>query len=891
MTGIGQRNDGAGAAAMTGGPARDGRPGQGARRKRSLRDYVVVLWFVAAIVVSLVHRWVPESTWLMVHLIALGAITHSIMVWSAHFTAALLKTRADDDTRRRADRRLLLLALGSALVFVGVPTAAWWVVVLGATLVSAAVLWHAVVLVRDLRRALPGRFRICIRYYLSAAITVPVGAGFGAALALGLDDRWHANLLVAHTMTMLLGWVGLTVVGTLVTFWPTVLRTRMDDRAERLAREALPILLIAIGLVVAGSLLGMREAAAAGIVGYAVGLLWFGRCLVAPLRQHAPREFAAASILAGAVWACVALIMTAVHVALSDDVALATDYPFLASVWVVGFLLQLLTGALSYLLPSVLGGGPRVVRAAARYFDRWAAARLVVINGGLLLWLLPLPSWAKVTVSTAVLAALALFLPLMIRGVRASAAERRRAAAGEPAAPADRPNALTGSGVVAGVAALAVALSVGFGIDPAAAGLGGSTPPAAVAPTGKTVRVEVAAHDMRYEPSSVEVNPGDHVILVVTNHDDRNYHDLQVGGQRTPRLSTGETAELDLGVVGESVQGWCTVAGHRQMGMVFDVVVDGEAAPAPSEPTGGHDHGAVTGDPDARLSHIVDPVAPELMDDKVKRYEFRVTEVPLEVAPGVWQRRWTFNGQGVGPTLRGRVGDVFEITLINDGTMGHSVDFHAGAVAPDEPMRTIAPGETLIYRFTAERAGVWMYHCSTMPMSAHIAAGMHGAVIIEPEEGLPKVDREYVLVQSEVYTTDARTPEDAEEVQAERIATGAPDRVVFNGVANQYDQQMFDARVGEKVRFFVLDAGPNRASSFHIVGGQFDTVYREGGYLLKDRTDPFGTVGGGAQALALQPAEGGFVELTFTEPGHYTTVSHVMSDAERGAHGIVNVTE
>ena len=80
---------------------------------------------------------------------------------------------------------------------------------------------------------------------------------------------------------------------------------------------------------------------------------------------------------------------------------------------------------------------------------------------------------------------------------------------------------------------------------------------------------------MRYEPSSVEVNPGDHVILVVTNHDDRNYHDLQVGGQRTPRLSTGETAELDLGVFGESVQGWCTVAGHRQMGMVFDVVVDG----------------------------------------------------------------------------------------------------------------------------------------------------------------------------------------------------------------------------------------------------------------------------------------------------------------------------
>ncbi|MFT3888908.1 MAG: multicopper oxidase domain-containing protein [Arachnia sp.] len=860
------------------------------RGKRSLRDYMVVLWFVAALGVALAHRWVPESTWLLVHLIALGAITHSVMVWSAHFTAALLKSRADEATKRRADVRLALLGVGSLLVFVGVPAALWWLVIAGATLVSAAVGWHAAVLVRDLRRALPGRFRICVRYYIAAAACVPVGAGFGAALAFGLDDQWHANLLVAHTMTMLLGWVGLTVVGTLITFWPTVLRTRMDDRAERLAREVLPILLGSLGLIVAGALLDMRPAAAAGIGFYAVGLIWFGRCLVAPARKQPPREFAAASILAAAAWAAVALVMTAVHVAFADDIALATDYPRLASVWVAGFLLQLLTGALSYLIPSVLGGGPRVVRAAGRHFDRWAAGRLVVINGGLLLWLLPLPSWAKVTVSSAVLVALALFLPLMIGGIRASVAERRRAAAGEPAAPVERPNALTGSGVVAGVAALAVALSVGVGIDPAAAGLGGTTPPAAVAPTGQTVRVEVEAHDMRFTPARIEVSPGDYVILVVTNHDERNYHDLQVGNQRTPRLKTGETAELDLGVVGASVQGWCTVAGHRQMGMTFDVVVDGAAAPPAS--SGGHQgHTPAAGDPDATLSHIVDPTAPALTDERVKRYEFRVTEVPLEVAPGLWQKRWTFNGQGVGPTLRGRVGDVFEITLINDGSMGHSIDFHAGNVAPDEPMRTIPPGETLVYRFTAERAGVWMYHCSTAPMSAHISAGMHGAVIVEPEGGLPTVDREYVLVQSDVYAVDARTAEEAQEVDAERVFTDQPDRVVFNGVANQYDQQPFAARVGERVRFFLLDAGPNRPSSFHIVGGQFDTVYREGGYLLKEGVDAFGTVGGGSQALALQPAEGGFVELTFAEPGHYSTVSHVMSDAERGAHGVVEVTE
>lgn len=866
------------------------------RRRRSLRDYAVLVWLLAAAVVAVAHRWVPESTWLMVHLVALGALTHSVMVWSAHFTAALLKTRDDDATRRRADVRLGVLAAGSLLVFAGVPTAQWWLVVVGATAVSAAVLWHGAVLVRDLRRALPGRFRICIRYYVAAAACLPVGAAFGATLAWGLDDRWHAAFLVAHSMTMLLGWIGLTVVGTFVTFWPTVLRTRMDDRAERLAKQVLPVLLASIGVVILGSMLGVRAVSVAGLVLYAGALIWWGRCLVAPLRAKPPREFAAASILAGAVWACVAIIATAVHVGRSDDVELASGYPMLASLWVVGFLLQLVTGALSYLLPSVIGGGPRVVRAGAAEFDRFATVRLVVINGGLIAWLTPLPSWVKVTVSVLVLAALAAFLPLMVRGIRASVAERRRAAAGVPAAEMpERRSAFTGDGLVAGVAALAIAISVGVGLDPAAAGVatvGSAAAPVAVAETGTTVRVQVAARDMRFVPASVEAQPGDRVIIELVNEDPTTVHDLLVGTVRTPRLAPGERAELDLGIVGQSMAGWCTVVGHRQMGMTFDVVVAGspaaEAGAEPAAPQHGH-QGA--GDPDAELSAIVDPVAPALTPETVRRYEFRVTEVPLEVAPGVWQRRWTFNGGSVGPTLRGRVGDTFEITLINDGSMGHSIDFHASALDPTGPMRTIAPGERLTYRFTANRAGVWMYHCSTMPMSAHIAAGMHGAVIIEPEAGLPEVDREYVLVQSEVFLADAAaTAEDATDLDADAVLGEHPDKVVFNGVANQYDQAPLVARTGERVRFWVLDAGPNRATSFHIVGAQFDTVYREGGYLLKEGVDPFGTTGGGAQVLALAPAEGGFVELEFPEPGRYPVVSHVMVDAERGAHGYVEVS-
>ena len=868
------------------------------RGKRSVRDFTVLVWFVAAFAVSLAHRWIPEANWLMIHLVALGAITHAIMVWSAHFSAALLRTRDDDQTRRRADFRLGGLAIGSVLVFVGVPSATWWVVVVGATIVSLAVLWHGFDLFRNLKRALPGRFRICIRYYLVAAICLPVGAGLGASLARGFGDFWHANLLVAHTMTMLLGWVGLTVVGTLVTFWPTVLRTRMDDRSERLARQALPILVGSLAVVVVGSLLGWRAVAAVGIACYAVGLVWFGRCLIAPLRKQPPRQFASASILAGALWACVALIWTAIHVASSNDLDLASNYPLLAAVWVVGFLLQLVTGALSYLVPSVLGGGPRVVRAGSSKFDRWAAARLVVINAGLALWLLPLPSWAKVTVSSLVLGALALFVPLMISGVLACVREKRRVADGEPdqSAPAGRAprrdNALTGSSLLAGVAALAVALSLGVAIDPGAAGLGDSpTASVEVTPTGKTVRVEVTAKDMAFEPNQVEVEAGDHVIIELTNTDGTNVHDLMIGGLRTPRLAKGESAELDLGIVGASVEGWCTVVGHRQMGMVFNVVVAGTASPEPTEPSmhAGHTGGAA-GDPAASIEGIVDPVAPPSSDAKIHQVELRVTEVPLEVAPGLWQRRWTFNGASVGPTLRARVGDQFEITLINDGTMGHSIDFHAGAVAPDEPMRTIAPGESLIYRFTVERVGVWMYHCSTAPMSAHIAAGMHGAVIVEPKEGLPEVDHEYVVVQSEVFTDDARSAVTATDIDPARVTAEQPDRVVFNGVANQYDQQPFQAKAGERVRFFVLDAGPNRATSFHIVGGQFDTVFREGGYLIKRGVDAFGSTDAGSQALALQPAEGGFVELTFPEPGHYPVVSHVMVDAERGAHGMVEVS-
>ncbi|MFT3875901.1 MAG: multicopper oxidase domain-containing protein [Propioniciclava sp.] len=875
-------------------------------RRRRLRDHVAIVWLASAVIVALVHRWVQASTWLMIHLVLLGALTHSALVWSEHFAHTLLRTPPDESTSRRQDARVGLNALGALAVFAGVPGQWWWLVVAGASLVAVAIGWHGAHLVATLRRALPNRFRVVTHSYVAASACLPIGAGFGVALAFGLSEEWHGRLLIAHMVTNLLGWIGLTVTGTLVTFWPTMLRARMDDRAEQLAREALPIQLGGIATVVAGALLGWRPLAVAGLVIFALGLLWWGRALARPLRAKGLREFAPASVLAALSWGGVGLVWVGwLLVSAGSWAALADAVPTVAGVFAAGFAAQLLSGALSYLVPSVMGGGPSVVRAGRAWFDRAATGRLVVINAGLLLFLLPVPSWVKVTVSTAGLVALASFLPLLIGGAKASARARRAIATGAPAPEVAEPRVWSSRQLVGGLTALALAAGLGIGLDPTAAGivLPGAGAGATVAPTGRTTRVEVVADGVAFIPNRITVPAGDRLIVVVRNADPRMSHDLIIGAARTARLFPGETTELDAGVMAASTQGWCSVAGHRQMGMTLQVVVEGAPGASvpepgtPNDPAAGHalhagTSGASSGtgavippNPSDVVSRTVDPVLPPLSGDRVRKVTLTVTEAPLEVAPGLWQTRWTYNGASAGPVLHGRVGDVFEVTLINDGTIGHSIDFHAGALAPDVPMRTIAPGESLVYRFTAERAGIWMYHCSTMPMSTHIAAGMHGAVIIEPD-GLAPVDRSYALVQSEVFLANAATTaEQAQEVDADKVNAERPDRVVFNGIANQYDLAPFAAKVGERVRFWVLDAGPNRASAFHIVGGQFDTVWTEGAYTL--RGDPRT----GAQVLPLAPAQGGFVELTFPEAGHYAVVSHAMVDAERGAHGIVAVTE
>jgi nitrite reductase (NO-forming) len=465
-------------------------------------------------------------------------------------------------------------------------------------------------------------------------------------------------------------------------------------------------------------------------------------------------------------------------------------------------------------------------------------------------------------------------------------AARRAKATAPGSRPAPRPRGQVAGLATSGLAVVTLLVAVGVAVDPAAVGrpVRAVSAAAGVAATGATTTVRVQAHDMRFTPDSVTVPAGNRLLIVVTNTDDADVHDLVLEtGTDSGRLAPGESARVDVGVVGRDLDGWCSVVGHRQMGMVFAVHVaraDPAASPQPDEAGSEHHDPATAPDPHGQPAPgwtARDATLPPLPAGRVIRRTFVVRDVVREVAPGVTQRLWTYDGTAPGPVLHGRVGDRFVITLVNHGSMGHSIDFHAGSLAPQRPMRTIAPGESLVYRFRATRAGVWLYHCSSMPMSAHIANGLFGAVVIDPP-GLPPVDRSYVLNQSELYLGAP-----GGEVDVDKIAAERPDLVVFTGYADQYDHAPLAARVGERVRVWVLDAGPNRPTSFHVVGGQFDTTYAEGAYLLRDGP-------GGAQTLGLQAAQGGFVELTFPEPGDYPFVSHVMIDAERGAHGLFRVT-
>ena len=378
----------------------------------------VAAWLAAVFAISLVQHYVPEWHWLLVHLLLLGAVTNAIFVWSAHFADALLRRRATAGSRRWQAARMVALNVGVVTVVAGMVSAAWILTLVGSVVVGSAAAAHGIALARQARAALASRFGATVRYYVCASLALPIGAGLGAVLARDPVEPWHGRLVVAHITLNLLGWIGLTVMGTLVTLWPTMLRTRIAQSAERVARQALPILVGSVVVAATGALAGSQGLAAVGVAAYLGAVLWAVRPLAQVARAKAPSAYATWSVMAAMIWLVGSLLGLVAVLVASPTWQLVTDRLGLLLIpLAAGFAAQVLLGALSFLVPVVLGGGPMILRGTQARMDRGNALRAVLINLGLVVCVLPVPSRVRVLVSVLVLGAFAAFLPLLVTAV------------------------------------------------------------------------------------------------------------------------------------------------------------------------------------------------------------------------------------------------------------------------------------------------------------------------------------------------------------------------------------------------------------------------------------------------------------------------------------------
>ena len=258
-------------------------------------------------------------------------------------------------------------------------------------------------------------------------------------------------------------------------------------------------------------------------------------------------------------------------------------------------------------------------------------------------------------------------------------------------------------------------------------------------------------------------------------------------------------------------------------------------------------------------------------------------EVIAEVAPGVYQNFWTFNGKVPGPFLRVLEGDTVVVTFHNDKTSlhHHTIDFHA-VIGPGggAPVLMAAPGETKTLTFEALHPGVYVYHCAEPDAATHMAHGQYGLILVEPKGGLPKADKEFYVMQGEFYTTGTLGKKGLQIFDSRAMLNGTPQYIVFNGRTGALTKNM-NAAVGQKVRIFFGDGGVNLSSSFHVIGEIFDAVWQEGSLTSPPLTDVQTT---------LVPAGGAtVVDFTLVVPGNYVLVDHALARIDRGAWGVLHV--
>ena len=273
-----------------------------------------------------------------------------------------------------------------------------------------------------------------------------------------------------------------------------------------------------------------------------------------------------------------------------------------------------------------------------------------------------------------------------------------------------------------------------------------------------------------------------------------------------------------------------------------------------------------------------DAALPPLSAERTVRLNWAARELPIRISDEVTVAAWTFEGDIPGPIVHVREGDTVEFTLTNRGAIPHSMDFHAAQVDPKVAFKTIIPGESITFTFRARYPGAFMYHCGTAPVLMHIGTGMFGAIIVDPPAPLPPA-KEFVLVQGEYYLKPGAGGGPST-FDYDKMLMLLPDHVAFNGRPGQYIAQPLRAKVGDRVRFYVVNAGPTHPCAFHIVGEQFDRVYLG---------SPPETAIRGVQTFNV-PAGGGMVfEFMADVAGEFPFVNHGFGHGQKGAVGFLIV--
>ena len=354
-------------------------------------------------------------------------------------------------------------------------------------------------------------------------------------------------------------------------------------------------------------------------------------------------------------------------------------------------------------------------------------------------------------------------------------------------------------------------------------------------------------------------------------------HDIVFPDQsaRSPRV-TGKGASTTIAFRADKTGDFiyfCSVPGHQQAGMQGQLLI----TPRPAPQT------VVEADISREPTDLPPPIGKR--DPQTVRVDLVSVEVEGRLAESTTFGYWTFNGKVPGPFIRVRVGDTIDIHLKNsaDSAMIHSVDFHAttgpggGAAALQ-----VEPGKEKSMTWKALVPGLYVYHCATPMVSEHIANGMYGLILVEPEDGLPKVDREFYVMQGEIYTDVPYGQHGSAEFSVEKLLSEHPEYFVFNGSVGALSKlHPLRAKVGDTVRIFFGVGGPNFTSSFHVIGEIFDRVYSLGGVLSPPLE--------GIQTVSVAPGGAVITEFKTKVPGNYTIVDHALARMERGLVGILSV--